>query len=209
MIRETKPVGLLGCNCTILGDPHTKKAYIIDPGGDGHWVRERLSTLGLTPVAILITHAHIDHVVAAKELSEEYDIPVRLHSEDNGLYAMMDLQSRLLGLPRVATTALGSPLKDREMLEDLQTPLEVLHTPGHSPGSVCFFLNTETPLLLAGDTLFAGSIGRTDLWGGSYDTIMNSIHSRLLKLPEHTHVITGHGEDTTLLQEKRLNPFLQ
>lgn len=209
MIRETKPVGLLGCNCTILGDTHTKKAYIIDPGGDGHWVRERLSTLGLTPMAILITHAHIDHVVAAKELSEEYDIPVRLHGEDNGLYAMMDLQSRLLGLPRVPTTALGSPLKDREMLEDLQTPLEVLHTPGHSPGSVCFFLNTETPLLLAGDTLFAGSIGRTDLWGGSYDTIMNSIHSRLLKLPEHTHVITGHGEDTTLLQEKRLNPFLQ
>ncbi len=209
LIRETKPVGLLGCNCTILGDPETKKAYIVDPGGDGFWIRERLAAHGLTPVAILITHAHIDHVVAAKELSDDYAIPVRLHADDKGLYDMMEVQSQLLGLPRVETVPLGSPLVDRQELGDLSTPLEVIHTPGHTPGSVCLLLNTETPLLLAGDTLFQGSIGRTDLWGGNYQTIMQSLHGRLMKLPDNTEVIAGHGPDTTMAVEKRFNPFLQ
>ena len=209
MILETFPVGPLQCNCTLLGDEATGEAIVIDPGDEIARIQRRLTELGLKVKQILITHAHIDHVGGALKLKRLTGAPILLNENDLPLLAMMDKQAAWLGLATPPDTA-----PPDESLIDGQTvglagyPATVIHTPGHTQGSVCLHF-APLKMLIAGDTLFAGSIGRTDLPGGDGEQIIESIHSRLLTLPDETRVVPGHGPVTAIGAERTSNPFLQ
>jgi glyoxylase-like metal-dependent hydrolase (beta-lactamase superfamily II) len=208
MILETFPVGPLRCNCSILGDEVTHEAVVVDPGDNIPEILSRLRKHGLTLRQIVITHAHIDHVGGAMLLKKATGAPVFLNQEDLGLLAAMEMQAGWLGVP---TPEVASPdvSADDGLTVGLATlPAEVIHTPGHTPGSICLLFSQQN-LLLAGDTLFAGSIGRTDLPGGDGRQILRSLRDRLMVLPETTRVLPGHGPDTTIGEEKQSNPFLQ
>jgi hydroxyacylglutathione hydrolase len=208
-IVETFPVGLLQCNCTILGDPLTGQAIVVDPGDEVEKVLLALKRRGLVCRAIVNTHTHIDHVGANHELKEATGAPVMLHEADLPLYEHLPLQAQFLGLgaPPLAA-AVDAHVSQGDHVRAGAVDLEVLHTPGHTPGSLCFHLGGGAPILLSGDTLFAGGIGRTDLWGGDFDQEMSSIRTRLLALDDRTRVIPGHGPDTTIGRERAQNPFL-
>jgi hydroxyacylglutathione hydrolase len=208
MILESFPVGPLRCNCTILGDEVTHEAVVVDPGDNIAEILSRLQKRGLTLRQIVITHAHIDHVGGAALLKKATGAPVFLNQNDLGLLGAMEMQAGWLGVP---TPEVGSPDASAEdgLTVGLATlPGEVIHTPGHTPGSICL-LFPQQQLLLAGDTLFAGSIGRTDLPGGDGRQILRSLRDRLMVLPDTTRVLPGHGPETTIGEEKQSNPFLQ
>ena len=207
MIRETFPVGQLGCNCTLLGDEISHEAIVVDPGDDIPLILAALGKHGLTAKEIVVTHAHIDHIAGAAELRRITGAPVRYHQNDLMLVAMMDQQAEWLGVKTPEVLQPDADLKDGETLRVSGLQASVLFTPGHTEGSICLYLQ-EHALLLAGDTLFAGSVGRTDLPGGSIRTLLRSIHSQLLTLPEQTLVIPGHGLFTTIGQERETNPYL-
>lgn len=210
MLIETFPVGPLGCNCTILADETTRDAIVVDPGGDEEEILARLRRHGLKVGAILHTHTHIDHVGATASVQQSTGAPARIHEGDLFLYQMLPIQGQLIGIRAPQMAELDTFLRDGEVVSVGPLSLEVLHTPGHTPGSVCFRCQHDgRDVLLAGDTLFAGSIGRTDLWGGDYQTILRSIKTRLLTLPGDTLVITGHDRFTTIDREARTNPFLR
>jgi glyoxylase-like metal-dependent hydrolase (beta-lactamase superfamily II) len=209
MIQETFPVGLLQCNCTVLGCEETRRAVVVDPGDEPERILETLRRHDLTCQAILHTHAHLDHVGGTQALAEATGAQVLLHGGDQFLYDNVEMQARMFGFPIPRTLPVDRHVQDGEALGFGNHRGEILHTPGHTPGSLCLHLPGGAPLLLAGDTLFLGSIGRTDLWGGDTDTILRSITERLLTLPDETIVIPGHGPATTILQERRANPFLQ
>jgi hydroxyacylglutathione hydrolase len=206
-ILETFPVGPLQCNCTILGDPITKEAIVIDPGDEISRIHRRLTELGLTLKQILITHAHIDHVGGALKLKRLTGAPILLNENDLPLLAMMESQAAWLGVTPPETESPDASLHNGMRVGLDSLPAEVIHTPGHTQGSVCLHFE-PLHLLVAGDTLFAGSIGRTDLPGGNARQIIDSIHTRLLSLPEETLVLPGHGPTTTIGEEKQSNPFL-
>jgi hydroxyacylglutathione hydrolase len=208
MVLETFPVGLLQCNCTLLGDEATGEAMVIDPGDNVPYILERLAALKLTLKQIVVTHAHIDHVGGALRLKRATGAPVLLNENDLPLLKMMNVQAAWLG---VATPEVAAP--DENAREGLVVGIanhkaEVLHTPGHTQGSICLHFAPEK-LLFAGDTLFAGSIGRTDLPGGNGKQILRSIHERLMPLADETRVIPGHGEETTIGEEREGNPWLK
>jgi hydroxyacylglutathione hydrolase len=207
MILETFPVGPLQCNCTLLGDEATGEAIVIDPGDEITRIHQRLTTLGLKLRQILITHAHIDHVGGALRLKRLTGAPIFLNENDLPLLAMMDQQAAWLGTSTPETAQPDEGLADDRKIGLEAYPAQVIHTPGHTQGSICL-LFMPLKMVIAGDTLFAGSIGRTDLPGGNSDQIIDSIHSRLLKLPDETRVIPGHGPATTIGHERRTNPFL-
>ena len=207
-ILETFPVGPLQCNCTILGDPATLEAIVIDPGEDISRIHRRLTTLGLKLTQILITHAHIDHVGGALRLKRLTGAPILLNQDDLPLLKIMEMQAGWLGVPTPEVAPPDASLDDGLTVGLPAFPAQVLHTPGHTQGSVCLHF-APLNLLVAGDTLFAGSIGRTDLPGGDGKQIIDSIHSQLLVLPEQTRVLCGHGPETTIAHEKERNPFLQ
>jgi glyoxylase-like metal-dependent hydrolase (beta-lactamase superfamily II) len=207
MILETFPVGPLACNCTILGDPETHEAIVIDPGDEVGLIHRRLTELGLTLKQILVTHAHIDHVGGALRLKRLTGAPILFNENDLPLLKMMDSQAGWLGVATPETAPPDEYLADGLLVGLEHYPAKVLLTPGHTPGSVCLHF-APLKLLIAGDTLFAGSIGRTDLPGGDYDKIIDSIHTRLLPLPDDTRVLTGHGPATTIGAERSGNPFL-
>jgi glyoxylase-like metal-dependent hydrolase (beta-lactamase superfamily II) len=208
MILESFPVGPLACNCTILGDEKTGEAIVIDPGDEVERIHRRLSRLGLTLKKILVTHAHIDHIGGALRLKQLTGAPILLNEDDLPLLATMTTQAGWLGMAVPETAPPDGNLADGQMVGLEGYPATVLHTPGHSQGSVCLHF-APLKLLVAGDTLFAGSIGRTDLPGGNFDQIIDSLHKRLLPLPDETRVLTGHGPETTIGAERRSNPFLQ
>jgi hydroxyacylglutathione hydrolase len=208
MILETFPVGLLQCNCTLLGDEATGEAIVIDPGDDIARIHRRLTEGGLKLKQILITHAHIDHIGGALQLKRLTGSPILLNENDLPLLAMMDEQAAWLGVPTPEVVPPDESLVEGRIVGLEAYPATVLHTPGHTKGSICLRFSPLN-LLFAGDTLFAGSIGRTDLPGGDIDQILASIRGRLLTLPDETRVIPGHGQVTTIGRERRCNPFLR
>ena len=207
LILETFPVGPLECNCTILGDPATHEAIVIDPGEEISRIHRRLTDLGLKMTQILVTHAHIDHVGGALKLKRLTGAPILLNENDLPLLKIMAEQAEWLGVETPETEAPDASLADGLTVGLESFPAQVVHTPGHTQGSVCLYFK-PLELLVAGDTLFAGSIGRTDLPGGDGRQILQSIHHRLLVLPEETIVLPGHGPMTTIGDEKMRNPFL-
>jgi hydroxyacylglutathione hydrolase len=262
LIHITIPVGMLQCNCSIIGDPVTREALVIDPGDEVNRILDLLGRHKLTVKAIVSTHAHIDHVGGLSKLHQYTGAPVLMHRDDLPLYSAMDVQASFLGVHPPELVEIDQLLKEGDSLRWGSFEAQVIHTPGHTPGSVSLYLpqdagkvtisavpkkitvNDEAgeeiaiadllkklghpeeaaeiaaleesekieiraPQLFSGDTLFAGSIGRTDLWGGSLDQIMASLRTKLMGLPDETIVYPGHGPVTTIGQERHLNPFLQ
>ena len=208
MIHEILPVGMLQCNCSIFGDEQTREAMVIDPGDDVSQILELLVKRGLKVKAIVITHAHIDHIGGAQELKRITQAPVYMNLNDAGLQAMLATQAAWLGVPTPESVEIDAPLNDGATLQLGSLEFHVLHTPGHTQGSISLWIPSERKLV-AGDTVFAGRIGRTDLPGGDGRQILRSIHQKLLPLPEETTVIPGHGDLTTIGREKQFNFFLQ
>lgn len=266
LIHITIPVGMLQCNCSIIGDPLTREALVVDPGDEVTRILELLGRRRLTVKAIVSTHAHIDHVGGLSKLHQYTGAPVLMHRDDLPLYQAMEMQASFLGVLPPDLTEVDQLLKEGDILRWGSLEAQVIHTPGHTPGSVSLYLphdagkisltdkgansastasadrgngapragvsdasgksdsqsqnslsemadsqkpQIRVPQLLAGDTLFAGSIGRTDLWGGSLEEIMDSLRGKLMQLPDATIVHPGHGPMTTIGRERETNPFLQ
>jgi glyoxylase-like metal-dependent hydrolase (beta-lactamase superfamily II) len=243
LIHITIPVGILQCNCSIIGDPATREALVVDPGDEVTRILDLIGRHRLIVKAIVSTHAHIDHVGGLSKLHQYTGAPVLMHRDDLPLYQAMDMQASFLGILPPDLTEVDQLLKEGDVLRWGSLEAQVIHTPGHTPGSVSLYLphnagrvsvtdksaraaatddtgdipvSAESektvfhlPQLFSGDTLFAGSIGRTDLWGGSMEQIMDSLRSKLMHLPDETIVHPGHGPGTTIGQERQLNPFLQ
>ena len=207
MILETFPVGPLQCNCTLLGDEGAGEAIVIDPGDEVSRIFRRLSDLHLKVKQILVTHAHIDHVGGALKLKRLTGAPILLNENDLPLLKMMEAQAAWVGVPTPEVAAPDASLSDGLVVGLDRYPAQVLHTPGHTQGSVCLHF-VPLKMVIAGDTLFAGSIGRTDLPGGNSRQILQSIESRLMSLPDETRVLPGHGPETTIGAERNDNPFL-
>jgi glyoxylase-like metal-dependent hydrolase (beta-lactamase superfamily II) len=208
MVHEILVVGSLECNCSIFGDEVTREALVVDPGADVERILEMIEHHGLTVKAIVVTHAHIDHIGGAQQLKIATGAPIHMHPDDTELCDMLGVQAAWLGLPAPELAVIDTPLADGGTLALGGATFHVLHTPGHSPGSVSLWLPAERKLM-AGDTLFRDSIGRTDLPGGDGRRILRSIREKLLVLPEETVVFPGHGETTTIGRELRYNYFLQ
>jgi hydroxyacylglutathione hydrolase len=265
LIHITIPVGMLQCNCTIIADPVSREALVIDPGDEVTRILELLGRHKLSVKAIVSTHAHIDHVGGLAKLRQYTGAPVLMHRDDLPLYHAMEMQASFLGMTAPELTNIDQLLKEGDTLHWGGFEASVMHTPGHTPGSVCLYLpknivskktanknsasvssgtandaalvgatsvgansvgatsngapnpavelapngTLATPQLFAGDTLFSGSIGRTDLWGGSLEQIMDSLRGKLMELPEDTKVYPGHGLATTIGKERETNPFLK
>ena len=207
MIHEILPVGPLQCNCSVIGDENTREAMVIDPGDDIEQVLDLVREHKLTVKQIVITHAHIDHVGGAMKLKKATGAPILLNQSDYALLKMLDVQAAWIGMPNPGTVSIDQSLENGDRIAAGSLAAQVLHTPGHTEGSICLYFAPEKKLI-AGDTLFAGSIGRTDLPGGSYKKIIQSLHERVLALPDETVVVPGHGELTTIGQERDSNPFL-
>ncbi len=208
MIHEILRVGLLQCNCSILGDESSGEAMVIDPGDDIPRIMAILARHKLMLKQIVVTHAHIDHIAGAQQLKRLTGAPIFYNANDLPLVEMMDVQAGWLGMETPEVAPPDDSLRDGQPLGVTGIQGTVLHTPGHTEGSICLHL-PEQHVLIAGDTLFAGSVGRTDLPGGNTKALLDSIHSRLLTLPEETLVVPGHGQTTTIGAEKDSNPFLQ
>jgi hydroxyacylglutathione hydrolase len=207
MIHKILPVGPLQCNCSIIGDETTHEAMVIDPGDDIEDIVAIVDQHKLQVKQIVITHAHIDHVGGAMKLRARTGAPILLNQNDLALLKMLDVQASWLGMRPPGAVEIEADLKDGETVTAGGLSANVLHTPGHTEGSVCLYFPAQK-LLIAGDTLFARSIGRTDLPGGSFQKIMRSLHERVLTLPDETAVIPGHGPVTTIGEEREENPFL-
>jgi hydroxyacylglutathione hydrolase len=207
---ETFAVGPLGCNCSILADLDAKRAIVVDPGGSYDKIHARLEALGVGVDAIVHTHTHFDHVGCTAELQRGTGSVASIHEADRLLYDMLPVQAELFGMRAPVAADVDGGLVDGRAIRAGALELGVLHTPGHTPGSCSFVLRDGgRTLLFAGDTLFRGSVGRTDLWGGDTSVLLGSIRSKLLTLPDDTHVVAGHGLATTIGDERARNPFLR
>jgi hydroxyacylglutathione hydrolase len=207
MIHEILPVGPLRCNCSIIGDETTHEAMVIDPGDEIEDILALLSKHRLQVKQIVITHAHIDHVGGAMKLRAATGAPILLNQNDYALLKMLDVQAAWIGVPAPGNIEMDRSVTTGESVSAGSHSATILHTPGHTEGSICLYFETEKKLI-AGDTLFAGSIGRTDLPGGSMQKIMRSLHDTVMALPDETVVVPGHGELTTIGDERESNPFL-
>ncbi len=208
MIVKTFPVPPLGCNCSIIGDPVTKRAIVVDPGGAVEQILKEVQSLGLTVERILHTHAHFDHFLASSELKRATGATLCLHEQDKLLWEKLDVQCKLFGVASAPALMPEHFLSDEEQIGVGELKGIALHTPGHTPGSMSFHF-PSAQLVLAGDTLFRGAIGRTDLWGGDFNAIERSIRERLYTLDEQTRVITGHGAETVIGFEKDENAYIR
>ncbi len=224
---------MLQCNCSVIGDPESRECIVVDPGDEVERILAVIARYDLKVRAIVNTHAHIDHVGGLRKMQQATGAPVLMHQEDLELYRHLDLQAAWIGIKAPPLTNVDGYLSEGDAVRWGRYTARVIDTPGHTPGSICLYLpsdSSDSPQgdsfqgkpsdgaaerpagpgrLLAGDTLFAGSIGRTDLWGGSFQEIMRSIHSKLLVLPDETIVYPGHGPSTTIGQERETNPFVR
>jgi hydroxyacylglutathione hydrolase len=207
MIHEILPVGPLQCNCSIVGDEITREAMVIDPGDDIDDVLAIVRKHNLQVKQIVVTHAHIDHVGGAMKLRAATGAPVLLNQNDYALLKMLDMQAAWIGVAAPGKVEIDRTITTGESVRAGSHIASILHTPGHTEGSICLYFAAEKKLV-AGDTLFAGSIGRTDLPGGSMQKIMRSLHETVLALPDETVVVPGHGPLTTIGEERESNPFL-
>ena len=208
MIHEVFPVGPLQCNCSVIGDERTREAMVVDPGDDIERVLAILAQHQFTVKQIVITHGHIDHVGGAMKLKAATGAPILMNEGDLEQIPMLEIQAAWIGVAAPGPVTVDELLKDARSVAAGGLRATVIHTPGHTEGSSCLYFPVEKKLI-AGDTLFAGSIGRTDLPGGSFTKIIDSLHSRLLALPDETMVIPGHGPATTIGEERVTNPFLR
>jgi glyoxylase-like metal-dependent hydrolase (beta-lactamase superfamily II) len=208
MIHKIFPVGPLQCNCSVIGDEQTREAMVIDPGDQIDDILDILRQEKLTLKQIVITHAHIDHVGGAMKLKAATGAPILMNQNDQALLKMLDVQASWVGMRPPGAVQVDETIGEGSVLKIGNISGSVIHTPGHTEGSICLYLPQEKKLI-AGDTLFAGSIGRTDLPGGSFEKIMKSIHGQVLALPDDTVVVPGHGPMTTIGEERESNPFLQ
>jgi hydroxyacylglutathione hydrolase len=205
MIIEYLTVGPFQENSYILGDEATGEGVLIDPGDEADLILARVRDLKLSITAIVNTHAHIDHVGAVAEIQRKLGIPFRLHAADMPLLEALPQQAALFGLPPLTVPKVASHLVEGETFRVGSLTVRVIETPGHSPGSVTFQVGDE---LISGDVLFAGSVGRTDLYGGDFETLSRSIRGRLFPLGDHCRVWPGHGPETTIGIERKSNPFV-
>ena len=208
MIHKIFPVGPLQCNCSVIGDEQTHEAMVIDPGDQIEGILDILRQEKLTLKQIVITHAHIDHVGGAMKLKAATGAPILMNQNDYALLKMLDMQAAWIGMRPPGDVQVDEAIGQGRVLKIGNLSSSVIHTPGHTEGSICVYF-PEEKTLIAGDTLFAGSIGRTDLPGGSMDKIMRSLHTQVLALPDETEVVPGHGPITTIGEERDTNPFLQ
>jgi hydroxyacylglutathione hydrolase len=208
MIHEILPVGPLQCNCSIIGDETTHEAMVIDPGDEMEDILALVRKHNLQVKQIVVTHAHIDHVGGAMKLRAATGAPILLNENDHALLDMLDEQATWIRVPPPGKVEIDRSVTSGETVSAGSHHAQILHTPGHTEGSICLYFAAEKKLI-AGDTLFAGSIGRTDLPGGSMQKIIRSLHHTVMALPDDTLVIPGHGELTTIGEEREMNPFLQ
>ncbi len=208
MIHEILPVGPLQCNCSIVGDEVSREGMVIDPGDDIDEILAIVHKHGLTVKQIVVTHAHIDHVGGAMKLKSATGAPILLNQNDYGLLKMLSMQAKWIGIPTPEPVLIDQSITSGDKIVAGSLSANVIHTPGHTEGSICLYFAPEQKLI-AGDTLFAGSIGRTDLPGGSYEKIVNSLHEQVLTLPDDTIVVPGHGPLTSIGEERETNPFLK
>ncbi len=207
MIHEIIPVGPLQCNCSIIGDETSREAMVIDPGDDIDDVLVLVRKHNLQVKQIVVTHAHIDHVGGAMKLRAATGAPILLNQNDYDLLKILDVQAAWIGVPDPGKVDIDHSVSTGETVTVGAHSAQILQTPGHTEGSICLYFSAEKKLI-AGDTLFAGSIGRTDLPGGSMKKIIDSLHSTVLALPDDTVVVPGHGPLTTIGDERESNPFL-
>jgi hydroxyacylglutathione hydrolase len=208
MIHEILPVGPLQCNCSIIGDEVSREAMVVDPGDDIADILAILQKHVLTVKQIVITHAHIDHVGGAMKLREATGAPILLNQNDYALLKMLDVQAAWIGVRSPGKVEIDQSIGENETVQAGSLLASVMHTPGHTEGSICLYFPAEKKLI-AGDTLFAGSVGRTDLPGGSFEKIIQSLQEKVLSLPDETVVVPGHGPLTTIGEERESNPFLR
>lgn len=209
LLRETFPVGSFQCNCTVLACEQTKEAVIIDPGGDADRIREIAEHHDLTVKAIIHTHAHLDHIYGTRDVKENHGGEVCLHKDDLSLYQGIKVQAAMFGWEARDITPVDRFIDHGDNIEFGQHQAKVIHTPGHTPGSVCFELQVDgKTIVFAGDTLFRRGVGRTDLPGGNTRQLLQSIRTRLYQLDPEALVIPGHGPNTTIAEEARQNPFV-
>jgi hydroxyacylglutathione hydrolase len=208
MFHKIFPVGPLQCNCSVIGDEQTHEAMVIDPGDQVAEILNILRQENLKLTQIVVTHAHIDHVGGAMKLKAATGAPILMNQDDHALLKLLDVQATWVGMQSPGPVQVDDAVSNGRVLKIGSISANVIHTPGHTEGSICLYF-PEEKRLIAGDTLFAGSIGRTDLPGGSFEKIMSSLHSRVMALPDDTDVIPGHGPATTIGQERETNPFLQ
>lgn len=208
MIHEILPVGMLACNCSVFGDEESGEALVIDPGDEIQQILAIVARHGLRVTGIVVTHAHIDHIGGAQKLKAATGAPLYLNPDDLGLYEHLDMQAMWLGIQTPERGEIDVPAEEGDRLRAGATNFEILHTPGHTPGSISLWIPAEKKLV-SGDTLFSDSIGRTDLPGGDPRQILRSIRDKYFPLPDETVVVPGHGPITTLGREKEFNYFLQ
>ena len=205
IVRKSFPVGPLQCNCTVIGDTETGIGYVFDPGGDAARIMATVGELGLKIVGIVHTHAHLDHILAAGEIRKQTGAPVWLHRSDKSLWDSLEMQCRMWGVPY---SPVGDPDHWIEDEQDLECGGNCIHTPGHTPGSTSFYFE-DASLLIAGDTLFMGSVGRTDFPGGDMGQLKKSIQQKIYRLDEAAVVVPGHGPETSIGREMRSNAFVR